>query len=139
VEQPEGAQSCVEPPVQIEPLPVIAQLGAVPTVTVLVQVLLHPLELVTVTVRVPAVLTVMQLVVAPVLHKYEEAPAATQSCVDPPGHIAELPVIVQTGLDITVTAWLQLLVQPPALVMVTEKVPAAPTVIHCVVAPVLHK
>ena len=54
---------------QIELLPVIAQLGAVPTLTVLVQVLLHPDELVTVTVRVPAALTLMQFVVAPLLHK----------------------------------------------------------------------
>ena len=64
-----GAQSCVEPPAQMEPLPVIVQIGPGLTVTVLVQTLLHPLWLVTVTVYVPAVVTVIQLVVAPVLHK----------------------------------------------------------------------
>ena len=50
-------------------LPVMVQLGAGPTVTVLLQVLVHPPAYVTVTEYVPAALTVIQLVVAPVLHK----------------------------------------------------------------------
>jgi hypothetical protein len=52
----------------------MVQSGTIPSVTVLIQTLLHPDELVAVIVKVPAVLTVMQLVVAPVLHKYEVHP-----------------------------------------------------------------
>ena len=50
-------------------LPVMAQTGASSTVTVLLQTLLHPVELVTVTEYVPAVPTVTHFVTAPVLHK----------------------------------------------------------------------
>ena len=64
-----GAQSDVEPPPQMLPLPLMAQDGANFTFTVLLQLLLHPNELVTVTEYVPAALTVMQFVVAPVLHR----------------------------------------------------------------------
>lgn len=54
---------------QINSLPVMTQFGSELATTVLLQMLLQPLELVTVTVYVPATFTVMQLVVAPVLHK----------------------------------------------------------------------
>ena len=47
----------------------MVQTGPVLTVTVLLQTLLQPVELVTVTEYVPAVLTVTQRDVAPVLHK----------------------------------------------------------------------
>ena len=50
-----------------------------------------------------------------------------------------LPVIEQTGKSYAVTVLLQLLVQPFAFVTVTEYVPPEVTVIHCVVALVLHK
>ena len=67
---PDGAQSVTDVPWQIEaPHPVMAQEGADVNVTVFLQKLLHPLEFVTVTEYVPAALTVIQLVVAPVLHK----------------------------------------------------------------------
>ena len=59
----------MDPPWQTELLPVIAQEGAEPTVMVLLQLLLHPLLLVMVTVYVPEAVTVMQRDVAPVLHE----------------------------------------------------------------------
>ena len=61
----------------------------------------------------------MQLVVAPLLHLYEAAPAGTHNCVDSPGQMTLLPVMVQTRLEETVTSWLQVLVHPPALVTLT--------------------
>jgi hypothetical protein len=48
----------------------------------ILQILLQPLALVTVTEYVPAVFTEIQFVIAPVLHKYEAAPAGVQSWVD---------------------------------------------------------
>ena len=50
-------------------MPAMVQTGPVLTVTVLLQTLEQPVELVTVTEYVPAVLTVTQRVAAPVLHK----------------------------------------------------------------------
>ena len=50
-------------------LPLMVQGGAGFSFTDLLQTLLHPGKLVTVTEYVPAVLTVMQFVVAPVLHR----------------------------------------------------------------------
>jgi hypothetical protein len=78
-------------------------------------------------------------VVAPVLHKYEVRPAGAHHCVELPVHTELLPVIKQLGRALTVNALLHELVQPLLLVVVTVYVPAAFTVIHCVVAPVLHK
>ena len=49
-------------------LPVVA-VGGVPVTIVILLELVHPAALETVTEYVPAVLTVMQLVLAPVLHK----------------------------------------------------------------------
>ena len=80
-------------PEQIEPLPVIKQLGSAFTISVLLQLLEHPLASVTVTVYVPAVLTVIHCVVAPVLHKYEANPAGAHHCVVLPEQIEPLPVI----------------------------------------------
>ena len=65
-----GAQSDVEPPSQMMPLPLMVQDGGDFTVTVLLQTLLQPLAPVTVTEYVPAALTVTQRDVAPVFHKY---------------------------------------------------------------------
>ena len=126
-------------PVHIVLLPVMVHTGNALAVITFVQVLVHPAVLVTVTLYVPAAFTVIQLVVAPLLHKYEAAPVGTHNCVDCPGQIAQLPVMVQTGLGDTVTAWLQVLVHPASLVTVTLYVPAAFTVIQLVVAPLLHK
>jgi len=50
-----------------------------------------------------------------------------------------LPVIEQFGLLLTLSFLVQLLVQPFELVVVTVYVAAMLTVMHCVVAPVLHK
>ena len=67
--KPTGAQSCVDLPEQISRLPVIEQFGGLFTVIILLHVLLQPLELVTVTEYVPALVTVMHWVVAPVFHE----------------------------------------------------------------------
>lgn len=56
------------PPAQTEEGPVIEQVGFGLTVSVWLQVEVHPLALVMVTVYVPAVVRVMHWVVAPVLH-----------------------------------------------------------------------
>src|SRR5687768_16968824 len=79
----------------------------------------------------------MHCVVAPLLHAYEDIPVGAQSCVVPPGQTDELPVIEQVGAWLVVTVLLQVLLQPLAFVIVTEYVPA-PTVVHCVVAPLLQ-
>lgn len=50
-----------------------------------------------------------------------------------------LPVMEQMGLGLTVNVWLQDEVHPLASVMVTVYVPAVLTLIHLVVAPVLHR
>ena len=89
--------------------------------TVLVQVLLHPEAFVTVTVKVPTPVTDIQLVVAPVLHRYV-LPAATgaQSVLVAPGQMVLSPVMVQTGRGVTVTVLVQVLLHPLAPVTVTE-------------------
>jgi len=63
----------------------------------------------------------MQLVIAPVLHRYV-LPVATgaQREFDAPAHIVLLPVMVHTGTGFTVTGLLQVLLHPEALVTVTE-------------------
>jgi len=66
---PNGAHNVVVSPSSGLRLPVMLHNGASPTVTVLLQTLLHPLELVTVTEYVPAVPTVTHFVVAPVFHR----------------------------------------------------------------------
>ena len=88
-------------------LPEILQLGEL-DVTHLLQVLEHPL-LVAVTVYVPADVTVMLCVVAPLLHKYEPAPADAVSCIEPPWQTELLPEIVQEGAEPTVMVLLQVL------------------------------
>ena len=75
-------QSSADCPSQIMLLPVIVQLSGGLTVTMVLQTLEHPFTLVTVTEYVPAKFTVMQLVFAPVLHKYEAAPGGVQSSAD---------------------------------------------------------
>jgi len=63
----------------------------------------------------------MQLVVAPVLHRYV-LPATTgaQREVDAPGQIVLFPVMVHIGTGFTVTVLLQVLLHPLAPVTVTE-------------------
>ena len=107
--------------------------------SVLLQVLVQPFALEIVTEYVDAELTVIHCVVAPVLHKYEDIPAGAHHCVDPPAQTDPLPVIAQVGSEFTVNVLLQLLVQPFPSTVVTEYVLAELTVIHWVVAPVLHR
>ncbi len=59
--------------------------------------------------------------------------------MDVPEQMEPLPVIKQDGNGFMVSVLLQLLLHPLPSVTVTEYVPAELTVIHCVVAPVLHK
>ena len=61
----------------------------------------------------PAAVTVMQLVTAPVLHRYV-LPVTTgaQREVDNPGQIVLLPVMVHTGTGITVTVLVQVVLHP---------------------------
>jgi len=115
-----GTQREFDAPAHIVLLPVMVQTGSVFTVTVLVQVLVDPFEFCTVTVYVPAEVTLMQFVVAPVLHKYPNAPAGTQSSVDFPGQKELLPLMRQTGLYTTETDLLQVLLQPFESVNITE-------------------
>ena len=63
----------------------------------------------------------MQLVVAPVLHRYV-LPVATgaQSELGTPEQIVLLPVMVHAGTGFTVTVLLQVLLHPLAPVTVTE-------------------
>ena len=97
----------------------MVQTGRGLTFTDTLQTLLHPAALVTVTAYVPAAPTVIQLPVRPVLHRYEAAPAGTHNCVDCPKQMEVAPVMVQIGRGFTVTAWLQTLLHPAALVTVT--------------------
>jgi hypothetical protein len=60
---------------------------------------------------VPAVLTVIQEVVAPVFHKYPDAPVGTHNTVDPPKHIDGFPVMTHDGLFVSVTSTLHTLTQ----------------------------
>src|SRR5688500_20350574 len=117
----------------------MVQTGAELTITVSLQTLLHPFASVTVTVYVPSKLTVMHSVVAPVLHKYPAAPGDAPSSLDSPSQKVVSPVIAHTGRRLTITISPQTLLQPFASVTVTEYVPSKLTVIHSVVAPVLHK
>jgi len=70
---------------------------------------------------VPAAVTVMQLVIAPVLHRYVlPVTTAAQREVGNPGQIVLLPVMVHTGPGFTVTVLLQVLLHPLFPVTVTE-------------------
>ncbi len=55
---PDGAHHCVEEPEQTEPLPVMVEEGSEFTVSDLLELLVQPFPSVTVTVNVPAELTV---------------------------------------------------------------------------------
>jgi hypothetical protein len=68
------------------------------------EVLEHPAAFVTVTVRAPAVVTTMDGVVAPVLHKYVD-PALAVNVTFAPAHKLVFPpaVIVAVGRAFTVT------------------------------------
>ena len=126
-------------PEQTALLPVIEQVATWFTVKDLLELLVHPLASVTVTVKVLAVLTVIHCVVDPVFHKYPESPAGAHHWVAPPEQTELFPEIVEEGSGLTVSVFEPLPVHPFASVTVTVNEFAVPTVIHCVVAPVLHK
>ena len=74
---PPEAVKHVDPPWQIVLLPVISHAGFVTTVNVLLQELVHPAALVTVTLYVPAAVKLLIVaLVAPVDHKYVPPPEA---------------------------------------------------------------
>ena len=100
---PAAAHNCVDPPRQIVVFPVITHVGDGIFDTVLLQMLLHPAELVTVRVYVPAKLILMHLVVAPVLHKYVAELAIEHNRIVEPEHIVCCPIIEHTGIALTVT------------------------------------
>ena len=99
----------------------------------------HPFASVTVTVYEPACETVTHCVVAPVLHKYDESCDGAHHCVDEPEQTEPFPVMVDDGNEFILSVLLDDDVHPFASVTVTVNVAACDTVIHCVVAPVLHK
>jgi hypothetical protein len=76
---------------------VISQTGFVITVNVLLQELVHPAALVTVTLYVPAAVRLLiTALVAPVDHKYVPPPVAVKD-VELPVQIVLLPVMLQLG------------------------------------------
>jgi hypothetical protein len=110
------------------------------TVTAVLSVSVQPLELVTVTVYVPLVVTDIAEVVAEVDHKYPVPPEAV-STTDPPWQKVVGPPAVMTadGNGFTVTDKLSVSAQPVELVTVTIYVPLVVTVIAEVMAEVDHK
>lgn len=104
-EVPPDAVSVDESPTQIESLPAMLQTGAALMVTVVVHELEHPSESVTVTVYVVVAvgLTVIEAVVALVLHRKEVPPEAV-SVDEPPTQMEGLElVILHTGSGVTMT------------------------------------
>ena len=77
--------------------------GAALTVIALLDVAVHPNELVVVTVYVPAVPVEIQAVVCPELHKYVNVPCVAHRFAVCPGQIVPLlPVIATDGVGFTV-------------------------------------
>ncbi len=110
------------------------------TVTAVLSVSVQPLELVTVTVYEPLVVTDIAEVVAEVDHRYPVPPEAV-SITEPPWQKVVGPPAVMTadGSGFTVTAALSVSAQPPELVTVTVYVPSEITLILAVVAVVDHR
>src|SRR4051812_23150910 len=88
----------------------------------------QPLLSVTVTVYVPAVLTVMDDAVDPFDQRYDAYPAAAVNVVDPPAQKPGAPAIAGTGGVNNEVSTDADAVHPPALVTVTSKPPAVVTV-----------
>ena len=141
---PPDAVSVDEPPIQIAGFAgVMLHTGNGFTTTVVVHELLQPLPSVTVTVYVVVTvgLTVIEAVVAPVLHRNDVPPDAV-SVFEPPRQMDKLPqVMLHTGNGFTVTVVAHELVHPNALVTVTVYVvlDVGFTVMEAVVAPVLQR
>lgn len=112
--------SVVFVPEQILDVPEIVGEGLLLTVSVFVAVPEHPLELVTVTLYVPAVETEIDCVVDPVDQLYELKPLPELKLEFEPVQIAETPVIVGVGEVAVVTAIEALPEHPFEFVTVTE-------------------
>jgi hypothetical protein len=126
---PPVAVKQVEVPAHIVLLPLTLQLGVGLTVSVLLQELVHPAALVTITLYVPAAVRLQTCAPDPVKpagpdHAYVPPPVALKH-VEVPWQIVLLPVMLQLGVGLTVSVLLQVLVQPALLVTVTLYVPAA--------------
>jgi hypothetical protein len=117
VEPPE-AVNVEDWPEQITFVPAMLGVGKGLTVKVRLAVAVQPLALVAVTVYVPAVLTVIAAVVAPVLHRYVDPPEAVK-VEDWPAQITSVPAILGVGKGLTVKMRLVVAEQPLALVAVT--------------------
>ena len=100
----------------------------------------HPLELVTTTEKFPLVVTLIDWIVAPLLHNQDD-PAEAVSVTEPLEQklVGPLAVIVAVGLGFTVTVvGAEVPVHPPVCVTTTVNVPELVTLIDCVVAPLLQ-
>ncbi len=118
---PPADVSVTEPPAQMLCGGQMLQVGPGVTVTVAEQELLQPLALVTVTVYVVVTVgfTVIDAVVAPVLHRNDVPPDAV-SVDEPPTQKEGLEeAMLHTGAGVTTTIVEQELVQPLASVTVT--------------------
>ena len=141
---PPDAVSVAEPPIQIIGLgQVMLHTGNGFTVTVVEHELVHPFAFVTVTVYVVVVvgLTVIEAVVAVLLHRNDVPPEAV-NVDEPPIQIDGFAgVMLHVGGGFTVTVVEHELVQPLALVTVTVYVVVEVgfTVIEAVVAALLHR
>ena len=128
----------VLPPKQTLLFPVIATVNGLPTVNALDELPVQPFESVTTTEYVSPSVTVIDGVIAPLLHKYAVPPLAVKTAL-PPKHTLLFPVIATVNGLPTVNALDELPVQPFESVTTTEYVSASVTVIDGVVAPLLHK
>jgi hypothetical protein len=117
-------------------------LGLAFTATVVAdEVALHPPAPVTVTINEPELFTVMDCVVAPLFQRYE-LPALAVNTTEPPVQklVTPLGVIVATGTGFTeIVVGVDVALHPAPFVTWTEYVPAAFTVMFCVVSPLDHK
>ena len=89
----------------------------------------HPLALVTVTVKVPAVDTLMEDVVAPVDHKYVLYPEPAFNVVELPEQNDVVPLIDGVGLPLTVMLLLLSLPITDGLELITRILNAAPVAV----------
>src|SRR5215204_1172114 len=115
---PPVAVNTVDSPSQ-KSSPVTLATGFGCSVTVMEATSVQPNPVVTSTVNVPLSETVMDAVVAPVLHKYVPPPVAVRT-VDSPSQKSVSPVMLATGSACSVTVMEAISVQPNPLVTTTE-------------------
>jgi hypothetical protein len=143
-DEAEDAVSVTEPPAQkvVGPPAVIVGVGSGLTVTeVADDVAEQPFASVTVTLYEPDALTAIDCVVAPVLHKYDEAEDAVSVTEPPTQNVVGPPAVIDgVGSGLTTTAVAEdVALQPFASVTVKLYEPDAFTAIDCVVAPFDHR